>query len=89
MVATFQRGLLLITPDAGGLGGGWPKLAFWGTVLGTAPISPAGPHLLLRLGLSCGPCLNKGPRECRRQKSWRQEALEASPGTRGKQKVDE
>lgn len=39
----------------------WAKLAFWGSIPGIAPISPAGPYLLLRSGLSCGPCLDKGP----------------------------
>ena len=63
MAAIFQRGLLLITPNAGGLGWRWPKLTFWGTIPGTAPISPAGSHFLLRSGLSCGPCLDKGPRD--------------------------
>lgn len=61
--SNISKRLLLITPDACGLGQGGPNWPFGGTIPGIASINPAGPHLLMRPGHSCGPCLDKGPRD--------------------------
>lgn len=63
---------------------GWGR----GTIPGIVPISPSGPHLLMRPGHSCGPCMDKGPRDKAGGRSLRSKTLAASPGTRGKQRVD-